>query len=228
MVTSMTLTDILSSDILTQTGTDLKISQILITLVLSFVLGLFVFLIYRKTFQGVMYSKSFNISLIALSMVSSTVILGVTSNIILSLGMVGALSIVRFRTAIKDPIDVVYMFWAIAVGIITGAGIYDLVIISSILIGAMLIIFSKINTKNEPYLIVINYSNDKIEKLVFEVLKKHIGNYIIKSKTKSPTNFEMTIEIRSKTGESEIVNYLDALEGVSNVAMVSYDGEYAV
>ncbi|MDD4881729.1 MAG: DUF4956 domain-containing protein, partial [Gallionellaceae bacterium] len=106
----MTISDIFTSDFLTQSTGDLTLLEIVLTLLLSFLLGLFIFFVYKRTFQGVMYSKSFNIALIALAMVSSTIIVGVTNNIILSLGMVGALSIVRFRTAIKDPIDVVYMF----------------------------------------------------------------------------------------------------------------------
>ncbi|MBN1624580.1 MAG: DUF4956 domain-containing protein, partial [Clostridia bacterium] len=143
----MTFQDIFKNDFLTQTGENTSLIQVTLMLLLSFALGLFIFYVYKKTFQGAMYSKTFNVSLVALAMISSTVIMAVTSNIILSLGMVGALSIVRFRTAIKDPIDIVYMFWAISIGIMTGAGLWLLSVVSSLIIGIVLFIFSKINIK---------------------------------------------------------------------------------
>lgn len=223
----ITFTDIFTKDFLDETGGSLTGLDMGLTLLLSLALGLFIFFVYRQTFQGVMYSKTFNISLVALAMVSATVILAVTSNIVLSLGMVGALSIVRFRTAIKDPIDIVYMFWAIAVGIITGAGIYFLAIVSSIVIGAVLFVFSRINIKIEPYLLVVNYGDDETENVVFNILSEQVGPYKVKSKTKTPACYELTVEIRAKTDKTKIVNRLDAIEGVTNVAMVSYDGEYA-
>ena len=160
----MTFQDIFKNDFLTQVGKSISVLQIALMLLLSFALGLFIFFVYKKTFQGVMYSKTFNVSLVALAMVSSTVIMAVTSNIILSLGMVGALSIVRFRTAIKDPIDIVYMFWAISIGIMTGAGFWVLAVISSLIIGIVLFIFSKANIKYEPYLLIVRYENSELEK----------------------------------------------------------------
>ena len=223
----MEITDIFTSDFLTQTTGKLTLLEILLVLGLSFLIGLFIFIIYRRTFQGVMYSKSFNIALIALAMVSSTIIAGVTNNIILSLGMLGALSIVCFRTAIKDPIDVVYMFWAIAEGIITGAGLFLLAVSSSIIVGIVLYIFSKINIKNEPYLLVVSYTDDETENMIFKILGEKIGAYKVKSKTKTPACYELTVEIRTKADKTKVVNILDMVSGVLSVAMVSYDGEYA-
>ena len=171
-------------------GTDLAGSSISAlgmgaTLLLSFALGLFIFWIYKRTYQGVMYSKTFNISLVALTMITASIIMAVTSNIILSLGMVGALSIVRFRTAIKDPIDVIYMFWAISAGIITGAGLYMLAIVSSLILGIVMYAFSKMTLKNEPYLLIVNYSNGDVEDELFKVINEKVGTYKIKSKTKT-------------------------------------------
>ncbi len=146
----MSFSDIFKKDFLESAAGNLTAADIALTMLFSLLLGLFIFFVYRKTFQGVMYSKTFNVSLIALSMVSSTVILAVTSNVVLSLGMVGALSIVRFRTAIKDPIDIVYMFWAVGVGIIVGAGIYLLAFISSAVIGLVLYILSRASFRRSP------------------------------------------------------------------------------
>ena len=171
-----------------------------------------------------MYSKTFNISLIGLAMITASVILAVTSNIILSLGMVGALSIVRFRTAIKDPIDVVFMFWAIAAGIISGAGLYLLAILSCLIIGIVLFAFSKVNIRYEQYLLILNYADGKTEKFIFKTLSEAVGTYKIKSKTKTPNNYELTVEIRAKQDKTDIVNILSEYEGINNVAMVSYDG----
>jgi uncharacterized membrane protein YhiD involved in acid resistance len=223
----VSFSDIFKKDFLESAAGNLTAADIALTMLFSLLLGLFIFFVYRKTFQGVMYSKTFNVSLIALSMVSSTVILAVTSNVVLSLGMVGALSIVRFRTAIKDPIDIVYMFWAVGVGIIVGAGIYLLAFISSAVIGLVLYILSRASFRAEPYLLVIHYRGDETENLVFGILSEQLGLYRVKSKTKTPGCYELTVEIRAKSDKSNIVNRLDAVEGVTDVAMVSYDGEYA-
>ena len=223
----MTFQDIFKNDFLTQAGTSISVLQIALMLLLSFALGLFIFFIYKKTFQGVMYSKTFNVSLVALAMVSATVIMAVTSNIILSLGMVGALSIVRFRTAIKDPIDIVYMFWAISIGIMTGAGLWILAVISSAIIGLVLFVFSKANIRYEPYLLIVRYNNGELENEIYKHLDSSVNSYKVKSKVKSPDNFELTIDIKVKSDRGGIVNTLDAIDGISSVAMVSYDGDYA-
>lgn len=222
----MTFQDIFKNDFLTQAEGNMTVLQIALMLLLSFALGLFIFFIYKKTFQGVMYSKTFNISLVALAMISSTVIMAVTSNIILSLGMVGALSIVRFRTAIKDPIDIVYMFWAISIGIMTGAGLWLLAIISNAIIGLVLFIFSKANIRYEPYLLIIRYDNGEIENEIYNQLDIAVNSYKVKSKIKSPDNYELTIDIKVKSDRGGLVNTLDAIAGISSVAMVSYDGDY--
>jgi uncharacterized membrane protein YhiD involved in acid resistance len=223
----MSFTDIFTSDFLSGTGANLTALQIVLMLLLSFALGLFIFFIYKKTFQGVLYSKTFNISLIALAMISSTVIMAVTSNIVLSLGMVGALSIVRFRTAIKDPIDIVYMFWAISIGIMTGAGLWMIAVISSLVIGVILYSFSKVHIRYEPYLLVVSYTDSGAESIINKLLDEHVGSYKIKSKIKTPGDYEITIDIRVKSGRSNIVDLIDELPQVRSVSMVSYDGEYA-
>ena len=221
----MTFQDLISGTDLS--GSNLTAIGIAATLLLSFALGMFIFWIYKRTYQGVMYSKTFNVSLIALCMITSAVIMAVTSNIILSLGMVGALSIVRFRAAIKDPIDIVYMFWAIASGIIVGAGLYVLAIIFAANMGMIFFVFSKIRSNNEPMLLIVNYDDGTVEDEIFKLLNDEVGVYKVKSKTKTNCNFEITVEIRSKRDKLKVVNQIDEMHSVTNVAMISYDGDFA-
>ena len=209
-------------------STELSLLYIITAMLLSLALGVFIFWIYKRTFLSVLYSKSFNISLIALSMVTCTVILAVTSNIILSLGMVGALSIVRFRTAVKDPMDVTFMFWAIAAGIMVGAGLHLLAIISCLFIGIVLVSFSKMVIIQEPSLFIVRYSDAAEENAFFEILNNIKGVYKIKSKIKNSEYTELTIEVRSPKDSSSLVDEFNAIGGVLNTAMMSYDGEYAV
>ena len=162
--------------------------DVIIALVLSMVIGRFIMEVYKKTFKGVMYSKTFGISLMALTMISTFIILGVTSNIVLSLGMVGALSIVRFRSAIKEPIDIAFLFWAISEGIILGAGLIVLAIIGTIFIGIILIVFINRETVDDPYILVIRCKDKIAEKHALEDLKKNVKKYTIKSKTVSQKN----------------------------------------
>lgn len=207
---------------------ELSLIHIATALLLSLALGVFIFWIYKRTFQGVLYSKSFNVSLIGLSMITCAVILAVTSNIILGLGMVGALSIVRFRTAIKDPLDLTFMFWAIGAGIIVGAGLFVLALISCLFIGIVLVSYSKIEIKHEPSLLIVRYSNSAQENEFFEILNKVKGVYKIKSKIKNGEYTEFTFEVRSSKDNSPLVDDFNAIDGVLNTAMMSYDGEYAV
>lgn len=209
-------------------STELTVLSIVSTMLFSFLLGLFIFIVYRFSYKGVMYSKTFNVSLIALSMITSAIILAITSNIILSLGMVGALSIVRFRTAIKDPMDVVYLFWAIAVGIISGAGLWFLALISSGIIGILLFVFSKISDIKTPYLLVINYEGEKADEEIFLRLDNEFRSYQMKSKVFDGTHYELTIELRANKKTTNLVNEFGKIENITNVALLSYDGEFAV
>lgn len=200
-----------------------------IALILAFVLGLFITQVYKKTYSGVAFSSSFSMSLIGLSMITTFVILAVTSNVVLSLGMVGALSIVRFRTAIKEPLDIVYLFWSIAVGIVLGAGMIPLAIVGSILLGAVLYFFSNKKGSDSPYILVINCENSDAEKAAVSELASACNGYKVKSKTVNKDNVEMTIEIRltgKNANETDFVNKISSIEGVRNAVLVSYNGEY--
>lgn len=207
---------------------DLSVMSIAYTLLLSFVLGLFAFFIYRVSYKGVMYSKTFNVTLIAMSMITSSVILAITSNIILSLGMVGALSIVRFRAAIKDPIDVAYLFWAVGIGIVSGAGLWELALISSVVIGIILFVFSKISDVKTPYLLVISYQTEETNDLVFQQIERETKSYRLKSKVLNGNNYELTVEIRNRNKTASLVNKIGKIDNVTSVALLGYDGDFAV
>ena len=207
--------------------TSVSVLDVFIALALAFVIGLFIMQVYKKTFKGVMYSESFGVSLIALCLITTLIILAVTSNIVLSLGMVGALSIVRFRSAIKEPIDIAYLFWAISAGIVIGAGLIPLAIMGSIFIGIVMGLFVNRKTTNNPYILVINCENDNSENDALKLLSKNVQKYNVKSKTVSPVNgIEMTVEIGLKKNTTGFVNEISKVSGVSNVVLVSYNGDY--
>ena len=208
--------------------TDLSVTLTAYTLLFSFALGLFIFLIYRVSYQGVMYSKTFNVTLIAMSMITSSIILAISSNIILSLGMVGALSIIRFRTAIKDPIDVAYLFWAVGMGIVSGAGLWMLALMSSVIIGIILLVLSKISDLNTPYLCVISYQTEETNDLVFKLIKSEAKRYRLKSKVFNGENYELTVEIRKRKKTASLVNKIGGINNVNSVALLGYDGDFAV
>lgn len=221
----MTFQDIFKSDFLNNV-TSFSLMDTVMALVLSFVLGLFIFLIYKKTFQGVMYSSTFGLSLVAISMITTLVILAVTSNVVLSLGMVGALSIVRFRTAIKEPMDIAFLFWSIAIGIVLGAGMLPLAVFGSLFIGVILAVFANRKTHDKPYLLVLQYDDSRLEEELFRAVKAASKRFIIKSKTVTSLETETTIEVRIPDMETGFVNELAGRPGVHQAVLVSYNGEY--
>ncbi|MFT5873707.1 MAG: putative membrane protein YhiD involved in acid resistance [Clostridium sp.] len=221
-----TLSDIFKSNFL-ENATSISLVDGALALGLAFCIGLFIYTVYKKTFKGVMYSKSFSTSLIALCMITSLVILAVTSNVILSLGMVGALSIVRFRTAIKDPMDIAYLFWSIAVGIVLGAGLIPLAIVGSLFIGLILVIFTNKSNSDNPYILIISCDDESVEDNVLKIIGNKVKKYVIKSKTVTGgAGVEFTIEIRLKTMETSFVNEISREDGVNSAVLVSYNGDY--
>lgn len=208
--------------------TDLSVTAIVYSLLFSFALGLFIFFIYRISYKGVMYSKTFNVTLIAISMITSSIILAITSNIILSLGMVGALSIIRFRAAIKDPIDVAYLYWAVGVGITSGAGLWVLSLMSSVVIGIILFVFSHISDLKTPCLCVVSYQTDETDDLVFNLIEREAKRYRLKSKVFNGENYELTVEIRKRKKAANLVNKIRGINDVDSVALLGYDGDFAV
>ena len=201
-----------------------QVVPLLVTVVLAFVIGLFVYLIYRLTFSGVIYSKTFNMSLVMLTMVTTMVILIMSNNVKLSLGMVGALSIVRFRTAIKDPIDTVFMFWAIAEGIVLGAGFYLAAIVGAILIGVfMLLLASSKKKASLPYLLILHYeerASKQIKSMVAQIPYARV-----KSKTVQREGVELAVELRVRSSETGFVDKFLRVDGVYDATLIAHQGD---
>lgn len=206
--------------------TSVSLVDMVITLVLAFGLGLFIFLVYKKTYSGVMYSSSFGGTLVAMTMITSMTILAVTSNVVLSLGMVGALSIVRFRTAIKEPMDIAFLFWSIAAGIVLAAGMIPLAVIGSVIIGVIMMLFINRKAVHDPYIAVISCQDGTAEKQAEEYLKKNVEKAVIKSKTAQNSRIETTWEIRLAKHDTAFVTELAEMEGVDSAVLVSYNGDY--
>lgn len=224
MQLALTFNDIFKSSFLEQVDSFAPLDMV-IALALAFALGLFILLIYRKTFSGVMYSASFGLSLMALTLITTLVIMAVTSNVVLSLGMVGALSIVRFRAAIKEPMDIAFLFWAIAAGIVLGAGLLPLAVFGSLFIGVILLVFANRRSGYTPYLLVVGCAGEA-EQGVMEIVRRSVKKYLLKSKTVSPDGTELTVEVRLAGDSSSLVNEASALPGVRSAVLVSYNGEY--
>lgn len=221
----MTFNDIFKSNFL-ENVTSISLLDMVLALLLSFALGLFIFFIYKKTFAGVMYSSSFGVTLVALTMISTLVILAVTSNVVLSLGMVGALSIVRFRTAIKEPLDITFLFWSIAAGIVLAAGMIPLAVFGSILIGLMLLVFANRKSHVNPYIVVLRCEDHASELSALAFLKKTARKCVIKSKTAQKGLVEVNAEIRLSDDNTDFINILSEMNGVTSAVLVSYNGDY--
>ncbi|GIN38958.1 DUF4956 domain-containing protein [Heyndrickxia oleronia] len=225
--TKTTFNDIFKSSFLENTSS-FSIIDSLIGIIVAFAVGLFIYMVYKKTFSGVIYSHSFNISLIIMTMATALIIMGISTNIILSLGMVGALSIVRFRTPIKDPMDLVYLFWAVASGILCGAGLIPLAIIGALAIGLVLIFYVNRLTVENPYLLIVKYTNEGIEKNIEEIVSKQAKKYTVKSKSVMGQDLiEITYEVRlKKEKDAQFINSIKRLDSVNSTVMLSYDGNF--
>lgn len=221
----MTFNDIFKSSFLEKVS-GVSVTDMIIAMAIAFALGLFIYIVYKKTFRGVMYSSSFGVSLMAMTLITTLIILAVTSNVILSLGMVGALSIVRFRTAVKEPLDIAFLFWAISAGIVTGAGLIPLAVIGSVFIGIILVIFVNAKTSDTPYIAIISCANETAEKAAVELLKANTKKQLVKSKTVTKAGIELMVEVKLNGESTEVCNKLSAVEGVTQAALVSYNGEY--
>ena len=221
----MSFSDIFKSNFIDNV-TSVSILDMAISLVLAFGIGMFIFLVYKKTYSGVMYSASFGTTLVALSMITTVVILAVTSNVVLSLGMVGALSIVRFRTAIKEPLDIAFLFWSIAVGIVLAAGMIPLAIIGSVIIGIILLVFVNKKSHKNPYIVVLRCDGHDSETMAKKFLDSKAERCVLKSKTAQKGAVELNIEIRLKDDNTDFISELADMEGVQSAALVSYNGDY--
>ncbi len=221
----MSFSDIFKSSFL-ENVTGVSLLDMVLALVLAFCVGLFIFFVYKKTYAGVMYSGSFGVTLVALTMITTLVILAVTSNVVLSLGMVGALSIVRFRTAIKEPMDIAFLFWAIAAGIVLAAGLIPLAVFGSVVIGVILLVFANRKDSARPYIVVLSCDDHASEQAASEFLAAQTKKCTVKSKTARKGGVELNVEVRLKDDNTDFVNALAELPGVQNAVLVSYNGDY--
>ena len=221
----MTFQDVFKSGFINNVNA-VSILDMVLTLVLAFVLGLLIYFVYRKTYSGVMYSSSFGVTLIALTMITSLVILAITSNVVLSLGMVGALSIVRFRTAIKEPLDIAFLFWAIAAGIVLAAGMIPLAVFGSLFIGMIILIFANRKDMTNPFIVVLECTGHESEEKALDFLRQHTKRCSVKSKTARKGAVELNLEVRLRTADTDFINELSEIDGVQSAVLVSYNGDY--
>lgn len=221
----MSFNDVFKSNFL-ENVSSVSIFDTVLALFLAFGIGLFIFFIYKKTFSGVMYSSGFGVTLIALTMITTLVILAVTSNVVLSLGMVGALSIVRFRTPIKEPLDIAFLFWSIAVGIVLAAGMIPLAVIGSAVIGVVLFIFVNRKTHVNPYIVIVNCDTHQSGQEAELFLRSNTDRCVVKSKSAQNGAVELNMEIRLKEDNTDFIDILSGLPGVRSAVLVSYNGDY--
>ena len=203
------------------TSMDITTGKIAATLIVTALLALYIFAIYRLVTRKVFYSKNFNISLAVMSLITSAIILAMQSNLVISLGMVGALSIVRFRTAIKDPMD---LFWSISIGIICGAGLYEIALVTSVGVTVFILVLDMLPVGKAPMMLVVNSSEMNGEKAVLDVVGKYARYYKVKSRNLSKGRLDLVIELKVKE-ESALVSEVAALDGMLSASMISHDGE---
>lgn len=223
MEDKITFQKILDSDLFNDMGA-VSLVDVALVLFVSLLIGLFIYYIYKKCFRGVVYNHSFNVTLVLMAMITSLIIMTISTNIVLSLGMVGAMSIVRFRTAIKDPLDIVFMFWSISVGIALGAKIFPVAIMGSILIGITVYLLTKYKIKGQAYLLIVHFTEEADYAVNYHITKlKHT----LKSKTLRKDHTELVVEMKIKDDNTSFVKELSTIDGVIDVSLVSYTGDYA-
>lgn len=198
----------------------------LLILAVAAVIGLFIAALYRATFQGVMYTMTYGVTLVAICMVSAMILCVVTSNVVLTLGMVGALSIIRFRTSIKEPLDIMFMFWAVAAGIAVGAGMAGVAVVGSLAIGLVIVLLTRGRQNGVPYILVLSVSDQAAEERALALVRDQARCCRVKSKRVSAEGTEVTVDIRLKNEDTAFMHAVNALEGVESAVLVTYNGEY--
>lgn len=221
--------DVLKKSFLEGTNiVDFSITSTAMTIVITAILGIYIYLVYRLVSRKAFYSKSFNISLVALAMITAAIILAIQSSVVISLGMVGALSIVRFRTAVKDPMDLVFLFWSISVGIICGAGLYGMALVLSLCVTIVVLLLDFFPTVHAPLLLVLSAQGTDAEKAVIEIVGKYARYFHIKSRNLTKDGMDMVVEMRVKQNEADMVREIHELACVESVSLLSHDGEVSI
>lgn len=201
-----------------------RLGPIILALVVSYLMGVFIFYVYRRAFRGVVYSQTFAITLAAMTILTTMITLAISSNIALSLGMVGALSIVRYRTAIKDPMDILFLFWAVATGITIGAQMHYLALIGALIVILMMLTINRPDPTNVVYILIVHYSGEDIGDEIRRILKGR--RYKIKSKSIRKDDVELAIEVYVKNENISFLESLQSLPSVHNATLVQYSGQY--
>ncbi len=205
-------------------GSDIDLITVVMALTIACALALYIFFVYRVMTRKTFYSKSFNISLAGVTVITSALILTMQSSVVLSLGMVGALSIVRFRTAIKDPMDLMFLFWSISVGIICGAGLAQIAVILSIVVTLGVMILNQLPVAKAPMILVVNANKLDVEEAVLQVLGAYCKHPNVKSRNMTDVSLDLVIELRTAQGK-DLVMQVKQLEGVTSASLLSHDGE---
>jgi len=206
------------------TSMDISAGRIMATFAVTCILACYIFLIYRLMTRKSFYSKGFNVSLAALSVITAAIILAMQSNLVISLGMVGALSIIRFRTAIKDPMDLVFLFWSISVGIICGAGLYEVALLTCLVVTILLLVLENIPASKAPMMLVVNLADAGAEEEVLKLVKDASRFYKVKSRNISNAGMDMVVEVRVKE-EGTFVKQVSEVPAVQAVSLIAHDGE---
>ncbi len=205
--------------------TSISVPDVFISMATALLLGMFICLIYKNAFSGVMYSYNFSLSLIALTMISTMIVMVVTSNILLSVGMVGSLSIVRFRTVVKEPLDIIYLFWAITTGVVIAGGMYVLAVLGDLIVGLTLYVLSNKRRPNPPYILILRCTEESEDSSI-DFIKSKVSKMVTKGKTIQDNIVEYQLEIKLNKGDTKFINELNKKNGVKNTSLISYNGEY--
>lgn len=221
----MNYTDIIKKSVIEGFSyADMSTAKIMVTLLITFAIALYIYFIYRMVTKSAFYFKSFNVSMAIISVVTAGIILAMQSSIVISLGMVGALSIVRFRTAIKDPMDLLFLFWSIGTGIICGAGLYKIAVILAVLVTIGILIMDMLPIKRSPYLLIVNTTSKELEDEIIQLTRQFTKSYKVKSKNLNKNGMDLVIEIRTAQ-DKELVNTISDLNDILSVSLLSHDGE---
>lgn len=221
----MNYTDIIKKSVIEGFSyADMSTAKIMVTLLITFAIALYIYFIYRMVTKSAFYFKSFNVSMAIISVVTAGIILAMQSSIVISLGMVGALSIVRFRTAIKDPMDLLFLFWSIGTGIICGAGLYKIAVILAVLVTIGILIMDMLPIKRSPYLLIVNTTSKELEDEIMQLTRQFTKSYKVKSKNLNKNGMDLVIEIRTAQ-DKELVNTISDLNDILSVSLLSHDGE---
>lgn len=225
----MSFSDVLKKSFLEGfVSSNITTTDICVTMIVAACIGLYIYFVYRKMSQKTFYSKSFNISLVALAMLTAAIILAIQSSVVISLGMVGALSIVRFRTAIKNPMDLVYLFWAISAGIVCGTGLFELALIVSVFVTIVVVALEYMPAVKEPKLLVINAKDPEEETVILDVVSKYVKKYKIKSRNLTSDNIDLLLVVSISEKDAELVKEIKKINGVNSVSLMSHNGEVGI